>query len=193
MAWKRAQIDGLLVEPYLQLGPAPQPHSGDLCILWHTEDGDIPWSLEYREVSEPVWRTAAPVERRQIAIPGVTTHLVHRAALGDLNPGAEFAYRLRRKEKIVFESNGQARRGPEQPHRFVAFGDCAANTFDQRLIAYQTYKANPDFVLITGDIVYTRGRIAEYSERFWPVYNAGTPFPVKPRPATDTPVRGCGG
>ena len=26
--------------------------------------------------------------------------------------------------------------------------------------------------MIPGDIVYTRGRVSEYRENFWPVYNA---------------------
>jgi acid phosphatase type 7 len=170
-------VEGLLVKPYLQLGPAPSQNSGDLCVLWHSEDVSIPWSVEYRSVSESAWRTAGPLEHRQISVPGVTTHWVIRVALKDLKPGVEFFYRLRKSEQIVFESSGRARRGSGQPHRFVAFGDCAANTFDQRAIAYQTSEANPDFVMITGDIVYSRGRIAEYRDRFWPVYNADVPLP----------------
>jgi hypothetical protein len=33
----------------------------------------------------------------------------------------------------------------------------------------------PDFLFITGDIVYSRGRIAEYRQKFFPVYNADKP------------------
>src|SRR5205823_7316338 len=64
-----------------------------------------------------------------------------------------------------------------QPYRFVAFGDCGAGTAEQRPIAYQAYVARPDFLLITGDIVYDRGRIAQYRDNFWPVYNADAATP----------------
>ena len=32
--------------------------------------------------------------------------------------------------------------------------------------------------MITGDIVYSRGRISEYREKFWPVYNADMASPL---------------
>jgi hypothetical protein len=59
-----------------------------------------------------------------------------------------------------------------QSYRFVVFGDCGAGTAAQKAVAYQANLARPDFVMITGDIVYARGRISEYHEKFWPVHNA---------------------
>ena len=40
--------------------------------------------------------------------------------------------------------------------------------------------------MITGDIVYSRGRISEYSERFFPVYNADTASPTHGAPILRT-------
>jgi hypothetical protein len=171
-----SSIEGLLVKPYLQLGEAPSPASGDLDLLWQSEDPSIAWSVLYRPLSEPSWRVAEPISRRRIEIPGVTTHWVHRVTLEKLAPGVEFVYRLQIPGKVLFEANGRARRTHGQKSRFIAFGDCAANTFDQRAIAFQTNLARPDYVMITGDIVYYHGRIAEYRDRFWPVYNADTPY-----------------
>jgi hypothetical protein len=37
-------------------------------------------------------------------------------------------------------------------------------------------------VLITGDIVYDRGRIAEYRDKFWPIYNADEASPAHGAP-----------
>src|SRR5262249_31229676 len=54
----------------------------------------------------------------------------------------------------------------------------------QRAIAYQTYQARPDFVFITGDIVYGRGLISEYREKFFPVYNAEKASPLIGAPLT---------
>jgi 3',5'-cyclic AMP phosphodiesterase CpdA len=59
----------------------------------------------------------------------------------------------------------------------VVFGDCAAGTAGQKAIAYQAYRARPDFVFIPGDIVYARGRISEYRDLFFPVYNADDASP----------------
>jgi predicted phosphodiesterase len=75
----------------------------------------------------------------------------------------------------VFSAKARARKSADQPYTFVAFGDCAAGTPEQRAIAYQAYRQNPDFLFIAGDIVYSRGRISEYRQKFFPVYNADTP------------------
>jgi hypothetical protein len=50
------------------------------------------------------------------------------------------------------------------------------------LIAYRAYREQPDFVLITGDIVSARGRISEYRDKFWPIYNADEASPVRGAP-----------
>ena len=60
----------------------------------------------------------------------------------------------------------------DQPYRFVTFGDCGADTPEQRQIALRTFNLKPDFVMITGDIVYSKGLISEYRTKFWPIYNA---------------------
>ena len=64
-----------------------------------------------------------------------------------------------------------------QPHRFVAFGDCAAGTPGQRKVAYQAHRTRPDFALITGDIVYFRGKVGEYRSKFFPIYAASEASP----------------
>jgi 3',5'-cyclic AMP phosphodiesterase CpdA len=65
----------------------------------------------------------------------------------------------------------------DQTYRFAVFGDCGVNSAEQKGIAYQAYQAKPDFVMITGDIVYDRGRVSEYREKFWPIYNADQASP----------------
>ena len=44
-------------------------------------------------------------------------------------------------------------------------------------MALRAFEARPDFIMIPGDIVYEVGRIADYREKFWPVYNADEPSP----------------
>jgi 3',5'-cyclic AMP phosphodiesterase CpdA len=72
----------------------------------------------------------------------------------------------------VFAARARAPKAPGAPIRFVVFGDAGAGTGGQKAVAYRTFQAGPDFVVITGDVVYDRGRIGEYRRRFFPVYNA---------------------
>ncbi len=165
--------DGFVVHPYLQLGDAPaRGVAGDLRLLWQTEDVDADWAVAYRVSAEGPWQAADAPWMRRVAVLGVAPHRVYRATLKGLEPGSEFGYQVRRGGQPVFSAGARAPEAAGQPCRFAVFGDCAAGTADQRAVAYQAYQARPDFVLIAGDIVYTRGRISEYREKFWPVYDS---------------------
>ena len=102
--------------------------------------------------------------------------------LTGLVPGAAFTYRLRRAGEVVFTAEGRAPKAAGQSYRFALFGDCGAGTAEERAVAYQAYQARPDFLLIAGDIVYTRGRMSEYREKFWPVYDADVASPTTGAP-----------
>ena len=62
---------------------------------------------------------------------------------------------MRKGGEIIFAAAARAPKGAGQPYRFVVFGDCGAGTAEQKAVAFQTYLARPDFVMITGDIVYS--------------------------------------
>jgi 3',5'-cyclic AMP phosphodiesterase CpdA len=164
-----------LVEPYLQIGDARGLQKSEtFALLWHTPEGSGGWTVEVK--AGPVWKKGIgwkkmpPPASRRVAVSGIEPHLVWRAALAGLAPGEEFQYRVLEDGKQVFISRARARKSAAQPYRFVAFGDCAAGTEDQKQVAAQAAKQDPDFVFIPGDIVYTRGRIAEYRQKFYPVY-----------------------
>jgi hypothetical protein len=115
---------------------------------------------------------------RLINVPGTATakglpqHLVFEGTLGSLKPGGEFEYRVQRNGTTVFQAAGRARKGRHQPQRFVVFGDAGVNGAGQKAIAYRTFLQKPDFVAITGDIVYGSGRMSEYRNNYFPIYNA---------------------
>ena len=109
---------------------------------------------------------------------GIEPHRVYHAALTGLEPGVTFAYRVSRGGQAVFEAEARAPKGASQPQRFVVFGDCGANTPEQKAIAYRAFLSRPDYVMIPGDIVYARGLATEYRDKFWPVYNADEPSPA---------------
>ncbi len=164
-----------LATPYLQLGEAPAPDA--LTLLWHADDVDAGWSVEVRSTPDGVWRAAGVPDFRRVALDGVERHRVYRSVLGGLEPGERFAYRVQLGGSTAFEAGARAKVPPGRPHRFVAFGDCGKATEDQRKVAYQTHRLGPDYVLITGDIVYFQGRVGEYRARYFPQYAAAAASP----------------
>jgi hypothetical protein len=175
----KASDTAFLVKPYLQLGDvSPANVATDLVLLWHADDGETPWAVEYQPRTNETWHMAMPPASHRIVVPGVAPHRLFRANLTNLIPGSEFGYRVRKGNEIVFAAQARAPKGASQPYRFVSFGDCGAGTAAQKMVAHQTYLARPDFLMITGDIVYSRGRISEYREKFWPAYNADNSSPL---------------
>src|SRR5579883_1119175 len=168
--------EAFLVKPYWQLGDAPSV-DGSQSLLWHAEDIAAEWTVEFKTAADSLWRRAAPPLMRRVEVPSVAAHRVYRVVFRGLPPGGDFSYRVRKGDDIVFSAEARARKSAAQPYRFVAFGDCAAGTPNQKTIAYRAFLTKPDFVMIPGDVVYDRGRISEYRDKFWPVYNADEASP----------------
>jgi len=165
---KARRVGPFLATPYLQLGEAPAPDA--LTLVWHADDADAAWSVEVQSPVGSPWRPASKPESRRVVIDTVEPQRVYRSVLSKLAPGLPFRYRVKLAGASAFEAEGKAKAGTGRPHRFVAFGDLAANTPGQRKVAFQTYRAKPDFVLLTGDIVYFRGKIGEYRSKYFPIY-----------------------
>jgi hypothetical protein len=171
----QSQEEAFLEKPYLQLGDRPKNlENEELALLWHALPKSGPWRVQVRNTSG-IWNDTAAPTYRFITVNGIAAHAVIRAELKGLKPGSEFEYRVLRSNRSVFSATAHARKAPDQPYTFVAFGDCAAGTVEQRAIAYQAYLQHPDFLFIAGDIVYSRGRISEYRQKFFPVYNTDKP------------------
>jgi predicted phosphodiesterase len=158
--------------PYLQLGDSASDATS-LTVAWHTKsDEGGEWVVETRPASGGGWIKHAPPARREVAVGGVPAHTVWSAEMTGLAPGVPFDYRLLRGGTPVFAARARARKAPGSAFRFVAFGDCADGGNPSEEVAFRTSLVNPDFVLVTGDIVYPHGRASEYQKVFWPVYNA---------------------
>jgi hypothetical protein len=174
---------GLVVKPYVQLGDPADPRKLDgLDVVWHAEDVDADWGVAYRSAADQPWRTTDPPESRRIAVVGAAPHRVYRARLKHPAPGGVGSYRVLRGGEVVFASTVKPPKSRDQPHRFAVFGDCGAGTPAEKAVALQVHRADPDYVVIPGDIVYSRGRVSEYRERFWPVFNADEPGPDRGAP-----------
>jgi hypothetical protein len=165
--------DLFIEKPYLQLGDSPKLSTSEsLKLLWHTADESAKWSVEVRTSKDKKWRVMREPIAQKVAIQTIEPHLVFHAELSGLVPGEEFHYRVLKSGEPVFEASGRARKTAGQAHRFVLFGDCAQGTVAQRAVAYQASLAHPDFLFVAGDIVYSNGRVSEYRDKFFPVYNA---------------------
>jgi len=164
----RAQ-GAFLVQPYLQLGDAPRAARAErLDLLWHAEDREAAWTVEVR--GRQGWMPqAAPVFHR-LEAPPLAAHRIYRATLRGLVPGGLAPYRVKRDGAVVFEAEAQVRK--PGAHRMIVFGDAADGSKGQAAIAQAVLAARPDAVFITGDLVYGRGRAAEYRTVFFPFYNS---------------------
>lgn len=169
--------DGFLVKPYLQMGDAPKlARTESVVVVWHAPDEPGNWWMTTDK------GTAEKPASQRIAVPGIDPHLVYTASITGLAPGSAFTYTVKKDGEPPFVATGRARKSATQDYRFVIFGDIAQSTPAQREVAYQAYQAKPDAVFVTGDIVYARGRISEYREKYFPVYNADEASPKNGAP-----------
>jgi len=175
---------GFLVAPYVQLGDASRVGDREsLTVLWQAADAEAAWSVEVQDEAGGAWRTGgSPTWRRDTRSGPTGPRRFYRATVDNLAPGAEFRYRVRRDGTTRFEATARARKSAGQPHRFVAFGDGGAKTWEQMAIAYRTALARPDFVMVAGDLVYAKGRFSEYLEKFFPIYNSDILAPTAGAP-----------
>src|SRR5262245_34777567 len=142
-----------LVEPYLQ--PGHSVAAGKVVLMWHAADSDSVWAVETRAAADRPWQAVSKAPSKvRVAVPNIEPHRVYHLALTGLEPGKRFGYRISQDGKVVFEAEGRAPRSPDQEQRFVVFGDCGANSPEQKAIAYRAFVLKPHYVMITGDMVY---------------------------------------
>ena len=176
--------DPFLVKPYLQLGDVPRLRAVErMVVMWHCADDDGDWTVEFRDGRAGEWIATSDPPIARVAVDGIAPHRVYRATMIGLTPGREFEYRVRRNGAVAFASHGRARKNRTQPVRCVVMGDCGTGSPQQRKVAFQVSRTDPDFVLIPGDIVYNNGLISEYRPFFFPVYS-----PEEAAPETGAPL-----
>jgi 3',5'-cyclic AMP phosphodiesterase CpdA len=170
-----------LVEPYVQWGASPRTGStGGLDVLWQGADRDERWTLEVRPNDADVhgpWTAAGPPTSRRVAVGRVAPRRLYRGAIPGQAPGRSLRYRVVCDGVPAFEASVRIPETAARPHRFVVFGDGGADTSGQREVAYQAFRARPDLVMITGDLVYYKGSLAEYLHHFFPIYNSDAASP----------------
>jgi predicted phosphodiesterase len=160
--------NSFLVKPYLQVGY--EANANSLALLWHTADTSATWEVEYTIHSN--WTKGAAYTQQKVNVKTVSPFLVYHAVLSNLESGKTFKYRVLQNHKVVFISEAIAPKSAAQPYSFVAIGDIGAEKPDQKKLANIAYNLAPDLVAVPGDIVYDNGLVSEYTQKFWPIYNA---------------------
>ena len=169
-----------LVKPYLQLGFDGKKDTSGLDIVWFSEEAKHKWQVDYITTkSKPAKpNTAEWVSERMISLPGFTAPCYKLTAhLNKLPMGESFDYKVLRDGKEVFAAVAKSKNGPGQTSHIALFGDCGINGEGQRKLAKNVAAANPDLVIIPGDIAYQQGLFSQYLTNFFPVYNLD---PAKP-------------
>jgi 3',5'-cyclic AMP phosphodiesterase CpdA len=174
-----------IIQPYLQLGNEARLSARETVeVLWHTKHNERKWQVQVRGFGESDWRNPVDVAGEPVDIAKLGEHVRFRAQMRDLEPGKEFEYRLLADGAIAFGATGKARSNSTQPFTFAAVGDLGKpHSGNIQQVAHQISVFNPDFLAVPGDIVYERGRVSEYMENLFPVYNAD-----KAAPGTGAPL-----
>ncbi|MBS0264785.1 MAG: metallophosphoesterase [Planctomycetes bacterium] len=162
-----------LVTPYVQLGNAPRHAPQEsLLVLWHAGLDSVHWRVEFRAAGTSDWIRCDRVIRTEIALPGLERFGVYEVELRPLPPGSRAEYRVWLNDQAVFQAQAAVRSPSRQPFRCVVMGDVGTGSPQQKQVALQVHRYQPEFLLIPGDFVYNNGRVSEYTTNFFPVYTA---------------------
>jgi hypothetical protein len=163
----------ILVTPYIQPGNAPSLNKEEKVIIWQTDNIAARFNVEYG--TDNNYGHFVKVKTTSVILDGSNT-ILYRAVLKNLLFDQQYYYRISLNGTLVAKSQF-ATRSKKPASRFVVLGDCGAGSAAEAQIAYQAYLKQPDFVLITGDNVYSRGRISEYLKNYFPYFNSSDSSP----------------
>ncbi|GAB4462524.1 MAG: hypothetical protein OHK0029_29550 [Armatimonadaceae bacterium] len=168
--------------PYLQPGAAGgslRDGSESLVLAWETTRIPARFEVEWGTGSRMSDGTVTPerTERYNFRKEDGKSAYHYAAVLTGLRLDSRYSYRVRMDGRTLIEGYFTTRKGRGKKCRFAAFGDNSLGDIHERMIAYQTYRAKPDFLLNTGDNVYENGLANEYTRYFFPIFNADTASP----------------
>ena len=153
--------------PYLQAGARASTlveGQESMILAWQTDSTPAKFEVVYGKDGH--WKNAVITRTpRNMSYKRVGDRTVNfTSEFENLNLGTRYQYRVKMNDTLLKP------RGKKS--RFVSFGDNSLGQISDRAIAYHSYKAAPDFVMNTGDNVYSEGLDNEYARYFFPVYNA---------------------
>jgi hypothetical protein len=152
-----------------------------------------PWVLPARVVEGPmvqmsrpdgvtlIWYLSRPAECAVEVAGGGQSRVVpaeadgrrNRAVIQDLEPGRLYPYEIRIGDKSLTEGLAfQTARADDGAYTFLVFGDSGTGTRTQYELASEMAASapQPEFLLHTGDLVYSDGARRRYDSRFFQPY-----------------------
>lgn len=177
-----SQLPRFTVLPYIQPGPASalvEDHDS-LTVAWQMEDGPADFAVTFG--LDKTYRSTAKIVRASRPAKSGAARVNYHATLSGLTLNRTYYYRVRGNGKILAEGYASTRKPRGHKIRFVSFGDNSCGAAADHAIAFQAYRARPDFVMNTGDNVYNAGLDGEYTRCFFPVYNSDNASPADGAP-----------
>ena len=172
----------ILVQPYVQPGDGAALGGADTKVIaWMTDPTPGKFTVEFGATKS--FGRKAKADRVHLNLSTNQQYFKYAATLANLPFNREIFYRVRLRRQTVRQGSFLTRKTPDQSISFIVTGDTASGEPEQRKVAYQMARAKPEFLLICGDIVYSKGLVSEYLSRFWPVYdNVAQPDPTNGAP-----------
>jgi len=166
--------------PYVQPGPEGRlvPGAETVRLAWQTLAVAADFTAEYGR--DESYDRAAEITRNARDYLGrgdKDSRFNYVCSFTGLELGTEYRYRVRCRGSTIAEGFFTTRQPRGHKIRFAAFGDNSFGEISDRAVAFQAYRANPDFIMNTGDNVYDAGLDTEYGRYFFPVYNADVAGP----------------
>jgi hypothetical protein len=161
--------------PYVQPGNNSRLVSGEehMVLAWQTDAKAVDFNVVFGTSAKYGKTAEVTVSRRWSGdVADAGARLNYSVVFPGLRLGTTYQYRVTIGHQRIAEGYFTTRKPRGAPIRFVAFGDNSCGAIGDRAIAFQAYRARPDFVMNTGDNVYECGLDHEYARSFFPVYNA---------------------
>jgi predicted phosphodiesterase len=164
---KYAQASDLLVPPMVQLGSRTAPNEKRVALVWQTDDRDFDYMIEANQGRH---KLKVEISHRSVQIQGIPSHRVYSADVQNYADGSTITYALKSGSTTLATGKFSAPKSDRQPYSFAVFGDFGEGNEPEAKISYQTSLKNPDFTVLTGDMVYGSGRASEYRTNFFPQF-----------------------
>ena len=161
--------------PYLQPGPDSSKlveGQESIVIAWQTDDTPANFKVEYGQGGLNQTADIQIAQRKGDKKDEGEDRTNYAARVAGLKLGTRYRYRVSMDGETILEGFFTTRKPRGQKTRFVSFGDNSYGEVSDRAVAYQAFRAMPDFVMNAGDNVYESGLDNEYARYFFPIYNA---------------------
>jgi hypothetical protein len=123
-----------------------------MTVSWHTEKGDVDSVVYYQKAGESWWRPAVGAFKEVVGFEA----WVHTVGLVGLEAGVDYVFKIGKGPEVF-----KFRTAPEEltrPVKFAVGGDAYyGNGKVFRKMNQEIARQDPDFVVVGGDIAYSRG------------------------------------